>query len=93
MVCVQGDQFSINTTTGVTNNVCRDPEFNVPPTLLFQPHSVPLDIKFYRRTGSPKVSPSGPGLPIAWTGDAFSSFHGSFDRVPPTGYGVVRYVT
>ncbi|KAI5118404.1 hypothetical protein M0805_007538 [Coniferiporia weirii] len=83
-----GDQFSINSTTGRDNAYCRNPALNIPPRLIFQPHSVPLDIKFYRREDSPAPSPRG--LPKAWLGNAFSSFHGSFDRVPPTGYGVVR---
>lgn len=51
-----------------------------------QAHSVPLDIKFY----IPQLK-STVGLPITWAGDAFVSFHGSFNRAPPTGYAVVRY--
>lgn len=53
-------------------------------------HSVPLDIKFFFHT--PNAN-SGTSLPPAWTGDAFVTFHGSFDREPPTGYGVVRYTS
>jgi len=32
------------------------------------------------------------GLPTTWARDIFVSFHGSFDRNPPTGYGVVQWV-
>ena len=105
---LQGEQFSINGTTLFNNTFCRNPANNVPPTLLFQvripskshctlvlkaafkPHSVPLDIKFY---ATPRTSTVSKGLPSKWSGDAFVSFHGSFDRVPPTGYGVVRYIS
>jgi len=31
------------------------------------------------------------GLPTTWARDIFVSFHGSFDRNPPTGYGVVQW--
>lgn len=51
-----------------------------------QAHSVPLDIKFF--VPHPAHAPAG--LPVIWAGDAFVSFHGSFNRAPPTGYSVVR---
>lgn len=53
-----------------------------------QAHSVPLDVKLYL----PKLNQIHTGIPVTFAGDAFVSFHGSFDRSPPTGYGVVRYV-
>ena len=54
-----------------------------------QAHSVPLDLRFFFPS---KDSNSNVSLPLSWAGDAFVTFHGSFDRTPPTGYGVVRYV-
>ncbi|KAJ3042881.1 hypothetical protein HDV00_006442 [Rhizophlyctis rosea] len=45
-----------------------------PPTLLFQPHSAPLDIKLN---------------PSAKDTSAYVTFHGSWNRDPPTGYKVV----
>ncbi|GAO50618.1 hypothetical protein G7K_4742-t1 [Saitoella complicata NRRL Y-17804] len=46
-----------------------------PPRLTFQAHSAPLDIKF---------------LPNSNKSQAFVTFHGSWDRAPPTGYKIVR---
>lgn len=45
---------------------------------------MPLDIKFL------DVEEETRGLPALFKGDAFVSFHGSFNRDPPTGYGVVQ---
>lgn len=53
-----------------------------------QAHSVPLDIKFYEPPQ--RITPKG--LPLLLLGHAFVSFHGSFNRSPPTGYGVVQLV-
>jgi glucose/arabinose dehydrogenase len=53
-----------------------------------QAHSVPLDIKFY--PGAVKAGTTQ--LPASLKGQAFVSFRGSFNRTPPTGYGVVRLV-
>lgn len=47
-----------------------------------QAHSAPLGIVFYNATL----------FPTQYRGGAFVAFHGSWDRVPPTGYKVV-YVT
>ncbi|GJJ15126.1 hypothetical protein Clacol_009401 [Clathrus columnatus] len=49
-------------------------------------HSVPLDIKFYE----PQSNISTNGFPLSFKDDAFVSFHGSLNRVPPTGYGVIH---
>ncbi|KAG9086431.1 hypothetical protein FS749_003655 [Ceratobasidium sp. UAMH 11750] len=81
-----GEQFSVrNPPTSSTDAWCADPKNNVRPALSFQAHSAPLDIVFY---DSAKGS-SNQGL-TKWNGDAFVSFHGSWNRQPPTGYKVVR---
>ncbi|KAI0348128.1 hypothetical protein BDW22DRAFT_1350278 [Trametopsis cervina] len=81
-----GDQFSLRLEADRDDAWCRNVTNNVPPRLSFQAHSVPLDLKFF--FPSKKSLPRS--LPHVWSGDAFVSFHGSFNRVPPTGYGVVR---
>ncbi|GJE86242.1 soluble quino protein glucose dehydrogenase [Phanerochaete sordida] len=82
-----GEQFSLELQPERDNAFCQDPKNNVPPRLSFQAHSVPLDIKFFFPG---KGNNAGSSVPASWAGDAFVSFHGSFDRTPPTGYGVVR---
>ncbi|EKM48709.1 uncharacterized protein PHACADRAFT_108421 [Phanerochaete carnosa HHB-10118-sp] len=85
-----GEQFSLELEPQRGDAFCQNPEDNVPPRLSFQAHSVPLDIKFFLPAGT--EHDATPALPASWAGDAFVSFHGSFDRTPPTGYGVVRQV-
>lgn len=50
------------------------------PDVLFQPHSAPLGIAFYE----------GKNFPPMYRGDAFVTFHGSWNRRLRTGYKVVR---
>jgi hypothetical protein len=50
------------------------------PSVLFQAHSAPLGIAFY----------TGEALPEEYRGDAFVTFHGSWNRGARTGYKVVR---
>ena len=50
------------------------------PDVLMQAHSAPLGIAFY----------DGAMFPPEYRGDAFVSLHGSWNRVPRTGYKVVR---
>ena len=45
-----------------------------------QAHSAPLGLAFYTRTM----------FPADYQGDAFMSYHGSWDRAQKTGYKVVR---
>lgn len=80
-----GDQFSI--VSNVTDAQCGNTTFNVPPRLSMQAHSAPLDIRFYS-------APSGSDVAVntQYNTHAFVSFHGSWNRDPPTGYGVVRLV-
>ncbi|KAG9078387.1 hypothetical protein FRC06_008395, partial [Ceratobasidium sp. 370] len=54
-----------------------------------QAHAAPLDLVFYDRSKCALASNPG-GLSQVWDGDAFASFHGSWNRDPPTGYAVVR---
>jgi glucose/arabinose dehydrogenase len=51
-----------------------------PPAITFQAHSAPLGITFY----------TGTAFPVAYRGDAFVAFHGSWNRSVPTGAKVVR---
>ncbi|HEY6940782.1 PQQ-dependent sugar dehydrogenase [Dokdonella sp.] len=50
------------------------------PDVLMQAHSAPLGIAFY----------DGTMFPADYRGDAFVTLHGSWNRVPRTGYKVVR---
>ncbi len=59
---------------------CRDPSNVVPPAMVMQAHSAPLDLLFY----------PGGSFPADYNGDALVSFHGSWNRTPETGYKVVR---
>lgn len=52
----------------------------VTPDLLFQAHSAAMDVAFY----------TGTMFPREYHGDAFVSFHGSWNRSQRTGYKVVR---
>ncbi len=52
-----------------------------PPTTFVQAHSAPLDITFFDHDDA--------ALPARWRRGAFVTFHGSWDRSPPTGYKVV----
>jgi hypothetical protein len=51
-----------------------------PPALTFQAHSAPLGLVFY----------SGAMFPAGYQGEAFMTYHGSWDRSVPTGAKVVR---
>jgi len=51
-----------------------------PPALTVQAHSAPLGLAFY----------TGATFPAAYSGDAFMTYHGSWNRSVPTGAKVVR---
>lgn len=60
-----------------------DPNYcasTIPPATTFQAHSTPLGLEFY----------TAAMFPPQYRGDAFVTFHGSYDRTVPTGYKVVR---
>ena len=50
------------------------------PDVLFQAHSAPIGLHFYQ----------GDQFPPDFQGDAFVTFHGSWNRSEPTGYKLVR---
>jgi glucose/arabinose dehydrogenase len=52
------------------------------PDVLMQAHSAPLNIAFY----------GGDDFPAEYRGDAFVTFHGSWNRGERTGYKVVRVI-
>lgn len=58
------------------NATCTDVE---PPAITFQAHSAPLGITFYTASAFP-----------GYTGDAFLTYHGSWNRRIPTGAKVVH---
>jgi glucose/arabinose dehydrogenase len=62
-----------------TDAWCSDETNVVRPLLTMQAHSAPLDLLFY----------SGASFPADVVGNAFVTFHGSWNRSPATGYKVV----
>ncbi|CAK5280790.1 unnamed protein product [Mycena citricolor] len=82
----RGAQISLMLTPDRNDSWCASAQNNVPPVLSLQAHSVPLDIKFY----APHAISTAASFPASFAGDAVVSFHGSFNRNPPTGYGVVH---
>jgi glucose/arabinose dehydrogenase len=52
------------------------------PALSTQAHKAPIGFTFY----------TGSSFPAEYQGDAFIAMHGSWNRLPPTGYEVVRLV-
>lgn len=50
------------------------------PVLTYQAHAAPIQMAFY----------TGKQFPAEYRGDAFVAMRGSWNREPPTGYGVVR---
>lgn len=51
-----------------------------PPVLTWQAHEAPIGLTFYDATA----------FPAGYRGDAFVAMHGSWNRIPATGYSVVR---
>lgn len=50
------------------------------PVLTYTAHSAPMQLLFYR----------GGSFPAEYSGDAFATMRGSWNRLPPSGYEVVR---
>ena len=74
----------------VTDEWCRTT--TIPPAVAMQAHSAPLGIVFYNYTSPDQRPPEcdpAEAFPAEMDGFAFISFHGSWDRNPPTGYKVV----
>ncbi|KAF8595239.1 soluble quino protein glucose dehydrogenase [Ceratobasidium sp. AG-I] len=85
-----GDPFAASNSPVVRDDAwCANPKNNIKPVLSMESHAAPLDIAFYDNS---KCSPkdNSYGLSKKWDGDAFVSFHGSWNRDPPAGYAVVR---
>ncbi|KAG8700978.1 hypothetical protein FRC09_005631 [Ceratobasidium sp. 395] len=91
-----GQQFSIrNPGPGLVqdDNWCNTETNNIKPRLSMQAHSAPLDIVFYQAPSNRSEGFSTAqryAMNTSWGGDAFVSFHGSWNRDPPTGYKIVR---
>jgi len=63
-----------------TDAWCQNTSNVVPPAYPMPAHVAPLDILFHYNNTLPNIN----------NGDAFVSWHGSWDRDPPQGYKVVR---
>ena len=50
------------------------------PLLMYTPHAAPMQMTFY----------TGSQFPAEYKNDAFIAFRGSWNRIPPSGYEVVR---
>jgi glucose/arabinose dehydrogenase len=75
-----GTQWADPDITAHNDAWCKDTANVIPPVLVMQGHSAPLDVKFY----------SGKAFPPDLVGDALITFHGSWNRTTATGYKVVR---
>jgi len=85
----KGDQFAWPTfmNDGVhTDAWCRNVNNNRPPTLPLPAHYAALGITFYDAS---TCNTTG-AFPCSMKGDAFVTFHGSWNREPAAGYKVVR---
>jgi glucose/arabinose dehydrogenase len=75
-----GTQWADPNNTMYDDAWCQNTTNVIPPIMVMQGHSAPLDLRFY----------AGNGLPADVVGDAFVTFHGSWNRTTATGYKVVR---
>lgn len=66
-----------DTAHGGTSAACAR---TIPPAVAFPAHWAPLGVTFY----------TGQQFPPEYRNDAFVAFHGSWNRMPPAGYRVVR---
>ncbi|KAG8710425.1 hypothetical protein FRC09_000142 [Ceratobasidium sp. 395] len=89
-----GEQFSVEDPQVTHTDAWCNSEQNVrKPAMLIKSHSAPLDIVFYelaRCTQGNRPGQKWEGLPRQWDGDAIMSLHGSWNRLPSTGYAVSR---
>ena len=88
---VTGERWTTAPNATFNDTTCN--KIALPARLSIMPHSAPLDIKFFypfSATCSNSSSANEWGsFPCSWNGSALVSFHGSWDRNPPTGYKVV----
>lgn len=84
-----GSQFSIRDPPLMQDDAwCAADGNNIKPVMSLQAHSAPLDIVFYEAPSDASEGASTSRLyavNTSWDGDAFVSFHGSWNRDPPTG--------
>jgi len=73
-------QMITGETVVITDEWCQNTSNVVVPKFAMPAHIAPLDIIFYYGTSMPNVNP----------GDAFVSWHGSWNRSPPQGYKVAK---
>ena len=52
----------------------------IAPEMLYTAHAAPMDLLFY----------TSHQFPADYSGDAFATMHGSWNRKPPSGYNIVR---
>lgn len=86
--------------TGLDRTVTPDPNFGnkapdkvkatVAPTVPVQAHSAALGVAFYPDIAFKKNPAGWHAFPGPYAGDAFLTFHGSWNRKEKTGYKVVR---
>ncbi|OXA64718.1 L-sorbosone dehydrogenase [Folsomia candida] len=67
---------------------CKNVNNNRPPLIAMSAHEAPLGFDFYR---GQNCGNGGGAFPCNMTGDAFVSFHGSWNRTPASGYRVARF--
>ena len=87
-----GDRWTQSPNTTFNDTTCNTKAMHA--RLSFMAHSAPLDIKFFYPAEQSCSNSSGVtkwgSFPCSWNGSALVSFHGSWDRDPPTGYKVVH---
>ncbi|KAF8707850.1 pyrroloquinoline quinone binding, partial [Rhizoctonia solani] len=87
-----GSQFSIRNPPETPDDAwCSVDQNNIKPVLSMQSHSAPLDIVFYNAPSEGSEGYDNARLYAVnteWNGDAFVSFHGSWNRDPPTGKSI-----
>jgi glucose/arabinose dehydrogenase len=88
---ITGERWTMNPNSSFNDSTCNSLDQRA--RLTFQAHSAPLDVKFFYPNSTTCSNSSGANawgsFPCSWNGTAMVSFHGSWDRSPPTGYKVV----
>lgn len=80
-----GQQFSVD--SSFNTSWCQNTSNVVSPVMNFQAHSAPLDIIWYDAPDNDSLA-----INTKWDSHAFITFHGSWNRNSPTGYGIVQCV-
>lgn len=89
----KGDQFSFQLDGTLNDNWCQTKANNEPPSLIFQVRLTHFDDFKCLNINPTLLQAHSVPLDIKFASSGQSAvvtFHGSFDRNPPTGYGVVR---